>query len=152
MLTAAEGAELGLLRVDRNPKSIKEKNPIIAEWDSKEMLLQWRKDWADTVNRALEEAGLDARIDHRSYEDQGILKVGGVHLGPDATALERQGYLTELGDENRAIADANMRIDVFLGNAKALEEKLNRIANGDHIEMDGDGFDRHLHRWSSLHR
>ncbi len=34
--------------------------------------LSWRFEWANEVNIALERAGLDERIDHRSYVDQGI--------------------------------------------------------------------------------
>ncbi|WP_259662986.1 MobA/MobL family protein, partial [Escherichia coli] len=36
--------------------------------------------WADHANRALERAGHDARIDHRTLEAQGIERLPGVHL------------------------------------------------------------------------
>ena len=41
-------------------------------WNSPELLEEWRKQWADKVNAAFKEKGLAARIDHRSYEKQGI--------------------------------------------------------------------------------
>lgn len=151
-LTADEGSVRGLTRIDRNPKSIKEKNPIVAEWDSRETMLQWRKDWADTVNHALESVGVDARIDHRSYEEQGLLRVGGTHLGPNATALERQGYLTELGDENRAAAEANQRIDIYLGNAQELEDKMTKITNSEYVELKNDRKEMGRHHGINLHR
>jgi Ti-type conjugative transfer relaxase TraA len=36
-----------------------------------ELLVRWREHWADTANEHLLRAGLDVRIDHRSYRDQG---------------------------------------------------------------------------------
>jgi hypothetical protein len=39
---------------------------------SKEDLLWLRERWAHVANEALREAGLTARLDHRSYKDQGI--------------------------------------------------------------------------------
>jgi MobA/MobL family len=39
---------------------------------SKEDLLWIRKRWAEVANEALRSAGVSARIDHRSYQDQGI--------------------------------------------------------------------------------
>ena len=43
------------------------------EWNSKEMLLRWREQWAAHVNDALAQAGHDTRIDHRSLKAQGAL-------------------------------------------------------------------------------
>ena len=77
------------------------------DWDKKELLLEWRKAWADTVNDMLERKGLDARIDHRSYKEQGIDRLPYIHMGHAATALERQGIQTERGDYNREIQKIN---------------------------------------------
>jgi ATP-dependent exoDNAse (exonuclease V) alpha subunit len=64
------------------------------EWNSKNELLKWRKDWADITNRMFEEKGLNERIDHHSYKEQGIDKEPTSHLGHEAAALERQGIQT----------------------------------------------------------
>lgn len=61
--------------------------------------------WEKLVNRELERAGLSQRVDHRSLEAQGIERQPTVHLGPAATAMERRGAETELGDKNRQVAD-----------------------------------------------
>lgn len=45
------------------------KNP---DWNRKELLLEWREQWADMANRHLAMHGHDMRIDHRSYAAQGI--------------------------------------------------------------------------------
>jgi ATP-dependent exoDNAse (exonuclease V) alpha subunit len=42
------------------------------EWNKKELLFRWRKEWADIQNKKLEEAGCDVRVDHRSYVELGI--------------------------------------------------------------------------------
>ncbi|MEQ9995004.1 MobQ family relaxase [Pectobacterium versatile] len=40
------------------------------KWNDKELLEQWRKIWADTTNKHLHKAGIDAHIDHRSLKEQ----------------------------------------------------------------------------------
>jgi hypothetical protein len=47
--------------------------------------------WAEMVNAALERAGHEARIDHRTIEAQGLDREPTRHMGPTATALERRG-------------------------------------------------------------
>ena len=71
------------------------------EWNDRGLLKDWRKQWADQVNRTLEEGGFDARVDHRSLKDQGIERDPEPKLGPDAAALERRGIQTKKGDEVR---------------------------------------------------
>src|SRR5271154_5702638 len=61
-----------------------------------------RKTWERIGNRALEQAGLDIRIDCRSYADQGVDREATVHLGPVASGMERSGEATDLGDRNRS--------------------------------------------------
>jgi ATP-dependent exoDNAse (exonuclease V) alpha subunit len=42
------------------------------DWNDKALLEGWRVQWEQAANRALERAGVEARIDHRSLVDQGI--------------------------------------------------------------------------------
>lgn len=49
-----------------------------------------RELWAMQCNEVLERAGEAVRVDHRSYERQGVERVPGVHLGPHSTAVERK--------------------------------------------------------------
>ena len=39
-------------------------------WNDRDQLQEWRKGWADTANEHLANAGIDAKIDHRSLADQ----------------------------------------------------------------------------------
>lgn len=81
----------------------------IREWNSQGQLQTWRENWANLANRYLERHGHDARIDHRSLEEQGSDREATIHLGPAATQLERQGEATELGDRNREVEERNSR-------------------------------------------
>ena len=64
---------------------------------------RWRERFADLQNERLREAGIEARVDHRSLEAQAIDREATIHLGPTATALERRGVPTRLGESNRAV-------------------------------------------------
>lgn len=49
-----------------------------------------RSRWSDVCNAALEAAGSDARIDHRTLEEQNITRAPTEHLGPSAIGYERR--------------------------------------------------------------
>jgi hypothetical protein len=70
----------------------------------KEWLIGARKVWADMCNQALLKAGSSARVDHRSFVDQGIEKPAPVHLGPTACSFERR-----TGEVSRRRRDADAR-------------------------------------------
>lgn len=46
--------------------------PKVREWNRTDLVERWRERWADHVNERLAELDIDARIDHRSLEAQGI--------------------------------------------------------------------------------
>ncbi|NYZ70054.1 MobA/MobL family protein, partial [Endozoicomonas sp. SM1973] len=66
-----------------------------------------REAWEKHANQALERAGHQERIDHRSLKDQGIDREPTKHLGPKATAMERNGARSDRGEENREIKARN---------------------------------------------
>ena len=59
--------------------------------DRKADLAAIRERWAVMCNAALQYAGQEARVDHRSLEAQGIDREPTRHMGPTAIALERRG-------------------------------------------------------------
>ena len=77
------------------------------DWNSPDQLAQWREQWAHHQNRTLERHGHAARVDHRSYEAQGVDREPTQHLGPVASDMERGGKASRIGDENRATDAAN---------------------------------------------
>ncbi len=54
---------------DIGPEKFGPKN---RSWNHLSLVESWRASWAEIVNRYLEKAGLDVRIDHRSYKRQGL--------------------------------------------------------------------------------
>lgn len=77
------------------------------DWNNKEKAELWREAWADSVNRSLAEQGIQEKVDHRSYERQGIEQIPSVHMGVSATQMERRGIVTEKGNKNRLIKEQN---------------------------------------------
>ena len=77
------------------------------DWGKPETLETWRQGWAETCNAKFAEKGLDCRIDHRSYERQGIEQIPTIHEGPSVRAMEAKGIRTDKGDLNRWIRKTN---------------------------------------------
>jgi hypothetical protein len=77
------------------------------DWNKKELLLEWREAWAHTNNEMFDRKGLTERIDHRSYKEQGVDRLPYIHMGHEATALEKKGIRTRRGDYNREIQKRN---------------------------------------------
>lgn len=77
------------------------------DWNSPELLAEWREQWAQHQNRALERHGHPSRVSHLSYEAQGIDREPTQHLGQVASDMERNGKPSRIGDENREIANDN---------------------------------------------
>ena len=71
------------------------------DWGSPDTLEQWRQAWAELCNAKFAEKGLDCRIDHRSYERQGVEQL------PTVKAMEQRGIRTDKGDLNRWIRKTN---------------------------------------------
>ena len=108
---APSAAEVrGLARADKHPKSSRygRQNPITLRWNSEEQLLLWRENWAAAANLALEQAGREERIDHRSHA---------------ARAMERKGITSDRCELNRQIKADN----TLLRQLKAELQKLAAI-------------------------
>ncbi len=81
--------------------------PKVRDWNDRALLRDWRERWEHHVNDALERAGRDARIDHRSLADQALDRLPTIHEGPTVREMEARGIATERGDWNRAAAEYN---------------------------------------------
>jgi Ti-type conjugative transfer relaxase TraA len=79
----------------------------VRDWNRTELVEQWRERWADHVNQRLAELDIDARIDHRSLEAQGIGLEPQDKIGPAASRMEGRGLEAERIEEHRAIATRN---------------------------------------------
>jgi len=79
----------------------------LVDWNNRENAEVWRRAWADLANDFLAQNNRPERIDHRSYERQGIDQIPTVHVGVSATQMEKKGIVTERGELNRSINAAN---------------------------------------------
>ena len=78
----------------------------VREWNKKENLLMWRKEWAEYENRHLALNGHDMRVDHRTLKEQGI----------DLIPQDKLGYV---GSRHRMDAHKD-----YLENTRLNGEKL----------------------------
>lgn len=81
--------------------------PKVREWNATALLQHWRTAWADHVNARCATLGIDARIDHRSYEHQGIDLEPQHKIGAAGARREAKGEDAERADDHRAIARSN---------------------------------------------
>jgi predicted nucleic acid-binding Zn-ribbon protein len=79
----------------------------LVDWNNRENAEVWRRAWADLANDFLAQNNRPERIDHRSYERQGIDQLPTVHVRVSATQMEKKGIVTERGELNRNIKAAN---------------------------------------------
>ena len=77
------------------------------DWGKPETLEAWRETWAAMCNAKFEEKGLTCRIDHRSYERQGIEQIPTIHEGVAVRQMEAKGIVTDKGERNRWIRSAS---------------------------------------------
>ena len=77
------------------------------DWNRTELVEQWRERWADHVNTRLAELDIDARIDHRSLEAQGIDLEPQDKIGPAASRMGERGLESERIEDHRAVAQRN---------------------------------------------
>jgi ATP-dependent exoDNAse (exonuclease V) alpha subunit len=88
--------------VDENGFGAKER-----EWNSKALLAEWRERWASLANERLAEIGLDVRIDHRSFAEQGIDLEPQNKIGPAGMRREERGEDAERAADHEEIARRN---------------------------------------------
>ncbi|QPC93008.1 Ti-type conjugative transfer relaxase TraA [Mesorhizobium sp. INR15] len=65
--------------------------PKVREWNQTELVERWRERWAELANERLAELDIDARIDHRSLEEQGIALEPQTQIGAPAQRIEGTG-------------------------------------------------------------
>ena len=97
------------------------------DWGRPETLEEWREAWKELCNTKFKEKGLSCRIDHRSYERQGIDQAPTVHEGVAVRQMEAKGITTEKGEHNRWIRSANALLRALREKIKALTDWLTEL-------------------------
>jgi len=79
----------------------------VREWNRTELLTHWREAWADHVNERLAALDIDARVDHRTLEAQGIDLDPQHKIGPAASRMAAEGLEADRLAEHLEIARSN---------------------------------------------
>lgn len=80
----------------------------IREWNSKKLARHWRAKWEEYQNYHLQLNHHQVRVDHRSYQDQGVDLIPMRHQGDYATSLAKKGIIVEVVKENNQIRKENL--------------------------------------------
>ncbi|MBZ9766561.1 Ti-type conjugative transfer relaxase TraA [Mesorhizobium sp. CA6] len=86
--------------------------PKVRDWNQTELVERWRERWAELANERLAELDIDARIDHRSLEAQGIALEPQTQIGAPAqriegSSLDAAGIEADRAELHREIARNN---------------------------------------------
>ena len=113
--------------LDENGEKVKLKNCNYktrkintTDWNEQDKAEEWRKSWADITNKYLEENSIQEKVDHRSYQRQGIEQIPTIHLGVSASQMEKKGIATDRGNINREIKHQNKILREITRRIKAL--------------------------------
>jgi len=88
----------------------KSRKVYTVDWNDQNKAELWREGWANMLNRYLEQNGIDERVDHKSYERQGLDILPTVHMGVAASQMEKKGISTDKGNHNREVASMNSEL------------------------------------------
>ncbi len=124
--------------LDENGEKIKLKSGAwksrkvdMTDWNKKETLVKWRVNWAKSANLALERAGREERIDHRSHAERGIEAEPTIHEGYVSRAIEARGDVGDRCQINREIIEGNKELEQI----KDLIEQQNTAIHEVHKEL-----------------
>ena len=96
------------------------------DWNKPERIEEWRKFWAECCNKRLSEHD---RIDHRSYQRQGINQMPTIHEGYAARKLTRNGFPAERVSLNEQIRRENALLQEIEAIEKEIEQLKSEIDN-----------------------
>jgi len=116
------------------------------EWNKPELLADWRESWADHQNELFQELGMEQRVDHRSYADQGIDREPTQHLGTVANDMEKNGKGSRIGDENRARQERNAERAALAQDAAKTSKELaaEQVRQQERIDVRTANLDSHI--------
>jgi len=127
--------------LDENGEKVKLKNGNYktrkintTDWNEQYKAEEWRKAWADITNKYLEENSIQDKVDHRSYQRQGIEQIPTIHLGVSATQMEKKGIATDRGNINREIKHHNKILREISRRIKALLNWIRGIGKEEKTE------------------
>lgn len=130
-----ENGERIFQKIDKSGrKQYKNHKEDYNDWNAKERVEEWRSAWEDCCNARLAERD---RIDHRSYDRQGINQIPTVHEGVIARKLVKDGKSSDRVQLNKEIRQRNNKLLQLAAALKQTEDKLSQLieANKAHNEV-----------------
>ena len=128
---------------DENGEKVKLKNGNYktrkintVDWNEQDKAEHWRKAWADITNKYLEENSIQDKVDHRSYQRQGIEQIPTIHMGVSASQMEKKGIATDRGNINREIKHQNKILREIARRIKTLLNWIKGIGKEEKAETD----------------
>lgn len=117
----------------------------VNDWNKKENVEKWRKNWADVVNKhiamgfTMDDIEIGNMpyyhyIDHRSFERRGIAKKPTIHEGYVARKIEKEGGISDRCEINREIKG----LEKLENQLRGLKEKVKK--KGEQINERFDRF------------
>ncbi|MGA3417060.1 MobQ family relaxase [Lactiplantibacillus plantarum] len=70
----------------------KSRKILMVDWDKKEKIIEWRHNWAVSVNQVLEQKNIPDRISEKSFVEQGIADTPMQHEGINSKRHERKAF------------------------------------------------------------
>ncbi|MEF2546393.1 Ti-type conjugative transfer relaxase TraA [Aurantimonas sp. E1-2-R+4] len=106
----------------------------VRDWNRTEMVERWRERWAELANERLVELDIDARIDHRSLEAQGIGLEPQNQIGAPAQRIETH-RVEDDGIETRGVKGEGIEAAATVADRAEMHRQIARD-NGQRIIAD----------------
>ncbi|MCF6420526.1 MobQ family relaxase [Furfurilactobacillus milii] len=82
----------------------KSRKILMVDWDKKEKIIEWRHNWAVSVNQVLEQKNIPDRISEKSFIEEGIDDTPTKHEGINSKRHERKEFNQQVKDYRKAKA------------------------------------------------
>ncbi|ULH75681.1 MobQ family relaxase [Levilactobacillus brevis] len=82
----------------------KSRKILMVDWDKKEKIIEWRHNWAVSVNQVLEQKNIPERISEKSFTEQGIDDTPTQHEGINSNRYERKEFNQQVKNYRKAKA------------------------------------------------
>ena len=82
----------------------KSRKILMVDWDKKEKIIEWRHNWAVSVNQVLEQKNIPERISEKSFTEQGIDDTPTQHEGINSKRYERKEFNQQVKNYRKAKA------------------------------------------------
>ncbi len=98
----------------------KQRKIWLVDWDKKEKITEWRRNWAIKVNQLLAQKELPDRISEKTLIAQGINEVAMKHVGVNGKQHERKAFNEHVKNYRKMRAKAH-NLDTKIGNYEHFE-------------------------------